>query len=223
MTHIGLDLGTQRDFPAAVERGVEAGYLQACRRYGWIVAVTIVLSVGAAAFVTARQTPIYEASAMMVLAPSTLVQSNAELMRGLETLERRTILATLARIPGAVDTRLAVAEQLGPQAEDVREYRISGSVLPNTHILRVDATGPDAVRAAEIANAAATVTRVEARSIYRIFSMRDLAQAVPRRTPVFPDPARNYLVAGVLGLLIGLLTVFSVDWLLRRRGTLAAQ
>ena len=83
----------------------------------------------------------------------------------------------------------------------------------------MDATGPDPVRAAEIANAAALVTRDQARRIYRIYSMRDLAQAVPRRGPVFPDPQRNYLVAAIIGLGLGLIAVFAVDWLAHRGWT----
>ena len=221
------DLGVGSDARHAVrakpDRSIGARYLQAIKRRWWIAVVMVALSIGAAAFVTARQTPVYRSSAMMVLAPSTLVESNTDLLRSLETLERRTIVATVARIPATPDTRLAVAERLGPDAEDVRRYRITGSVLPYTHVIRVDATGPDPVRAAEIANAAALVTREKARSIYRIYSMRDLAKAVPRRGPVFPDPQRNYLVAAILGLVLGLVTIFSVDRLAHKRGPNAAR
>ncbi len=64
---------------------------------------------------------------------------------------------------------------------------------------------------AEVANAVAEATQDTARSMYRIYSMKPLAGAVAAYRPVYPDPERNYLVAGILGFALGLLVVFVPD------------
>lgn len=93
---------------------------------------------------------------------------------------------------------------MGIDAKGIRGYQIHASVLPNTNIIKVDVEGPDPRRAADVANAAAAVTRREARSMYRIYTMHPLERAVPARHPIYPTPGRNYLVAGLLGLFLGL-------------------
>ncbi|MFL6203380.1 MAG: hypothetical protein ACJ76J_29790 [Thermoanaerobaculia bacterium] len=93
---------------------------------------------------------------------------------------------------------------MGIDAKGIRGYQIHASVLPNTNIIKVDVEGPDPRRAADVANAAAAVTRREARSMYRIYTMHPLERAVAVRQPIHPTPARNLLVAGILGLFLGI-------------------
>jgi capsular polysaccharide biosynthesis protein len=61
--------------------------------------------------------------------------------------------------------------------------------------------------AAQIANAAGEVVAVEARSLYRIYTMRPIAAAEASMRPIHPDSRRNSLAAGVLGLFIGTVAV----------------
>jgi capsular polysaccharide biosynthesis protein len=180
-------------------------------RYVWLPVVLILMGIGTAAILTARQTPVYRSATTMILAPSSLVESTADFLRSLDTLERRSVIATLAEIPAAPSTRAATAEQLGRSPASLRPYRIVGSVMPYTNILRVDVEGQDPAEVAAVANAVADVTAREARDLYRIFSMRQLAQAVPPARPVSPDPSRNYWVGAIVGLFLGLAAAFVLD------------
>jgi uncharacterized protein involved in exopolysaccharide biosynthesis len=41
--------------------------------------------------------------------------------------------------------------------------------------------------------------------------MRVMARATPRRTPTYPDPQRNLLVGGAVGLFLGLAAALVLD------------
>ncbi len=177
--------------------------------------VVLGFAVGSTAFFTSRQQPVYRATTMLVVTPNTRVEEVADIMRGLETLERRTVLATFARIPMAPEMLPAAAERLERDTAELASYRIAASVVPSTNIIRIDVDGPAPHLAADMANAAAAQTRDEAGSIYRIFTMRTLAEARPGTRPVHPDPRRNLTVAVILGAFAAGLAVFALDRVLR--------
>ena len=191
------------------QRGALPEIGSALRSRWWLVLLSVAGALGASALATARQQPLYRASASLVLAPTTDVDAPADILRSLETLERRSIIATFARIPGSQEAQRAVAAQLG--LPNLEGWRVEGSVLPNTNILRIDAEGPDAARVAQVANAAAEATRQEARALYRIFTMRNLDQATPPTRPAVPDWRRNLLVAAAIGLLVGVLGAYGAE------------
>lgn len=192
-------------------------YLRALRRGLWLVLVVILVAVGTAWWWTSRQAPTYQASASLVVTPNTEVEDTTDLLRSLETLERRTVVATFARLPGSRDTAVEVAERLGVEPREIRYYWIGGSVVPNTNIVRIDVYGPDPERAAEVANAAARVVRREARHLYQIYSMREMGRAEPPSRPVRPDARRNAVVAAILGLFLGVLAALALEAVRSRR------
>ena len=188
----------------------ERGYARALRAGWWIILLALAASLGAAALFTAREEPVYRASATVVVAPNESVEVVGDVLRSLETLERRSVIATFARIPGTAQARSAVAQRLGATG-DLKGYRIEAAVLPNTNILKIDVEGPDAGTTAAAANAAADLIHDEVRSLYRIYTTRVLSPAAAPSRPVHPDPRRNYVVAGLLGLLAGLVAALAVE------------
>lgn len=193
-------------------------YRRALTRRWWVVLLAVGLAVAAAAWATSRQTPLYRASTTMAVIPNSEVSGTEDVLRSLDTLERRTVVATFARIPSAAETRADAARRMGIDGKAIRSYQLRASVLPNTNIIKVDAEGPDAKRVADLANAAAAVTRREARSMYRIYTMHPLEKAVPPRRAIHPTPARNYLIAGILGLFLGLAAALLLERLSAPRG-----
>ena len=186
----------------------EIDYARALTRGWWIVLLMIVIALGVTALVTARQDVVYESSAMLVVAPTSETNDPGDVMKSLETLERRTVIATFARIPGTLELREAVGRQLKIAAAP---YRIHGSVVPNTNIIRIAAEGPKPDVVAAVANTAAELTTREARSLYRVYTMRLLARATPPRKPRSPDPQRNYLVGAAVGALLGIAAALAAD------------
>ena len=171
------------------------------------------VALAAAAFYTARQQPVYRATTILAVVPTADVQGTEEILRSLDTLERRTVVATFAKVASTAATRKAAAQALALPPRALRAYRMRGSVMPNTNIIQLEVDGPDPRTAAALANAAAAVTLREARRMYRIYGMRTLEEAAPSRHPVYPTPRRNYVVAAVLGLFVGALAALLLAWL----------
>lgn len=177
----------------------------------WIVLLALAVALAVAWWLTGRETPVYSAEAFLVVTPSSEVETNEELLDAIEALERRTVVATFARLPRAPATKLRAAERLGLEPREVRSYWVGGSVVPSTNVVRIEVQGPEAARAAELANAVAAATRREARRLYRIYSLREMAAAEPPRRPVRPDVRRNLAVAAVLGLFVGLVAAVGAE------------
>lgn len=186
-------------------------YRRAFTRRWWVVLLAAALAVAAAAWATSRQRPVYRASTTMAVIPNSEVSGTEDVLRSLDTLERRTVVATFARIPSAAETRVDAARRMKVPDRDIRSYHIRASVLPNTNIIKVDVEGPDPRLVAAVANAVAATTRREARSMYRIYTMHTLEKAVPSRRPIHPTPGRNYLVAGILGLFLGIAAALLIE------------
>lgn len=185
--------------------------LRALRRGAWLVLAVTAVAVAVAWGVTSRQTPTYQASASLAAVPNSELQDTTDLLRSLETLERRTVVATFARLPASPEIRDGVAGRLGVERGELRTYWIGGAVVPNTNIVRIDVYGPDADRAAEVANATAREVRRQARHLYQVYSLREIARAEPPKRPVLPDARRNAGVAAILGLFLGALAALALE------------
>jgi capsular polysaccharide biosynthesis protein len=173
-----------------------------------IVPLVLALSVGTAYVVTSRQTPTYRSSATLVLVPSAAILESPDLLRSLETLERRTVIATFAQIPSADRIRVTAARDIALQPDSLGYFVSQAFVIPNTNLLRIEAEGPDAARAAAFANALAATTRAEAKTMYRVFEMTTLAAAVQPAVPVAPNPRRAVALAAILGAALGVAATY---------------
>ena len=180
-------------------------------RWWWVPALMLGVGVGAGSWWTSLQPRTYRASAMLAVVPNTSVQADADVLRSLDALERRTLLATFARLPDTPETIAAVARTLHQDPRRLKAYDFGAAVLPSTNIIRIDVDGPDPALAAQLANAAGEIAAVEARSLYRIYTMRPIAAAKAPARPIHPDANRNSLAAGVLGLFIGALAIGVID------------
>lgn len=173
-------------------------------RRSWIVLLCVLVSIGVALALTSRQEARYEADATWVVAPATEIEDPSDLLRSLETLERRTIVATFARLPATRPVRVDLAERMGLDESDLRGYGLRGSVVPYTNMIRFIVEGPDPERAAEAANALAREIRTAAASLYRIYTLREVEPATAPRRAVHPDFGRSAVVGALIGLFVGI-------------------
>jgi len=182
----------------------------------WMIVAAIILALLIAALLSRGQIPLYRTSTTLIVVPARETKDTSDILKSLETLERRTVVATFAKIPSALETRAAAAKSLSLGENALTDYRIEGSVVPNTNIIRIDVEGSDGNTVADVANAAAAVTNTQARALYRIYAMETLARALPQSRPIHPDGRRNYLVALVLGALAGCVAALSWPYVTAR-------
>lgn len=189
----------------------EIDYVGALKRGWWLILLMIGAAVAAGAWFTAGVQPVYETSAMLVVAPSEQTTEPDEIVRSLETLERRTVVATFSRIATTREARSLLEERLGLEKDALRRVRIRGSVVPNTNIIRISAEGPDAELVERAANGAAALAAEEASALYRVYTLHMLEAALTPYRPDYPDPQRNLVVAAILGLVFGLAAALALD------------
>lgn len=190
-------------------------YLNALRHWWWALLLVTGVTVAAAAFFTARQARVYRAAATVTVAPAAQIEDPSDVMRGLETLERRTIIATFASVAEARQTLDSAAALLDLGPRDLSGYRVQASVVPRTNIIRVTVEGRDGERVASVANAVTEVLSARASELYRIFALQPLEAAVPARSPIRPDPGRNLITAAILGMFAGMLVAVALEYFRR--------
>jgi capsular polysaccharide biosynthesis protein len=193
----------------------EIDYFGTLRRQWMLAAAVFGATLLVTFIVTLLQRRVYESSAQLVVAPSASTTDAADVVRALETLERRTVVATFARMPSSTEARQAVAARLRLDAKTARRFRTHGSVVPNTNIIRIDAEGPDPDVAAAMANAAAELTAREAEALYRVYTLRFLVRATPAGAPIHPDRQRNFLVGVALGVFLAIAAALAAERLRR--------
>ena len=192
--------------PAPLSVRTPSDDLSAALARHWRAAALIALAVTALAWLAAAVQPKrYRATAIGAVTPVSENLSPSDMIRGVDTLERRVIVASLAALAGAPVTRRAAG------AGD--DYTIAAAVLPNTNLFRIEVEGPDPKQASAIANRVPPILSTQARTMFRMYAVTLISEAAPPRQPALPRVSRALAAGLVLGVLLGI----AAAWLLDRR------
>lgn len=189
----------------------ELDYLGALIRHWKVIAAATAAALIATLIVTAMQERVYETSAHLIVAPATGTRNTSDVIRSVETLDRRTVVATFARMTSTSGVQRSIAASLSLPPERAAEFDTRASVVPNTNVIRISVSGPDPRLAAKIANAAASFTARQAEALYRIYALRTLSEATPPENATYPDPSRNLTIGLALGLFIGIAAALTLE------------
>ena len=178
-------------------------YLEALLRNWWIVVVTAVSAVALTLLVNFMTQPVYQSRLQLLIAPNMADFDGRDLIYSLDTLDRRSIVATFVEVINSNRIRREALDVagLGEGAQD--EYEISAVALPEASVLEVAVEGPDPDTAAALANAAAAQTINYVGQTYDIYRIELLDPAIPPQTPISPTPLRDASLALFLGLVLG--------------------
>ena len=174
------------------------------QQYWWLIAVAFLIGFGSTAFFSARRAATYRASTTLVIAPSQNVTATREIADTLDTLDRRSVVATFAKVPSSRTIRERAQAQLGLSPQQLEAYEVKTVVVPDTNMLEVSVSGNEAQLAANYANAIGEQTRNYAQEFYSIYGIKVLDTADVPREPVRNVWMRELGVGGLLGLLLGL-------------------
>jgi len=169
-------------------------------RRWWVTIMLIGLLAAGLAFGVSQLLPKEYTSEAKVLVGSLTETSTDQLSAYQELARTYAELSTSTPMLDRVRTALGLTEDPGHLADrlDVRAQTGQG-------IIRVDATAPSAAAAAELANAMASEIVRLAQPSGSVTSLAAIVQpALPPDAPTSPRVALNSLVAGILGLALGL-------------------
>ena len=183
------------------------GYARALRRRWLIVVSCVVLAVGAAALLVARETPSYRSTVrMFVSTPQS--DGTAAYQNGLFSQQRVVSYATL--ITGE-QVAIAVIDDLGlPMTPRQLQSHLTSRVVPDTVLFELTDTDESPQQARDIANAAgraftSLVADLEspAPGVPAPIKVTTVDFADLPSTPSSPRPLRTFPLAIILGLLAG--------------------
>lgn len=187
----------------------------------WLIILIIwVACLITTAFFVSRQDAIYTTSTTLVVWPQEENATFREIADSLDTLDRRSVMATYAKI---ISSR-TVLEKTRKREEfadkKMKSYKTRTFVLPDTNILRISVYGPDPQLAADFANAVAKQASRYVKRYSDMYQLKLLDPAVPPHRPVKPDMPRSLNVGAVLGLILAFGVALLLE-LLRRRSSIS--
>jgi capsular polysaccharide biosynthesis protein/GGDEF domain-containing protein len=180
-------------------------YSSLFRRSWWILALTVLAALNVALILAYFATPIYRASALFIVGPgpSLLSSEDRDLVNSIEALDKRSITATYAEVMNSGRIQRETADLMGIDPEELEDYDITAVVLPDASVLELSVEGPDAAKAASLANTVGKHAIDYIKSLYLVFDIHVLDPADASTNPTRPQPIRDISLAVVLGLVFG--------------------
>jgi uncharacterized protein involved in exopolysaccharide biosynthesis len=186
------------------ERNLADEVTRAAMRH-WAIVALIAAAVMLLAWLAAGLQPKrYRAMSMAAVTPITDQLSPSDIIRGVDTLDRRVVVASVAALASAP----VILDQAGGT-----HYDINSVVLPNTNLFRIEVEGTDPRMTSAIANKIPVLLSVQARTIYKMYGVILVSPAATPAAAVLPRVGRAIVAGLVFGLLLGI----AAAWLLDRR------
>lgn len=197
-------------------------YIAVLRKRRWIVIGIVCGCIFAAGFLTVQATPVYEGEAKLFVGQqqvqvgqltegSTVVDLSGKLLKSYTEILRTRPIAQ-----AAIDSD----EQLSGDADDLAA-RIRADAILDTQVIRLSYRDADPRVAARTVNAVGRAFANQIRDIEVPVGDDDspairvsvVEPALPPEAPVSPDPVRNLLLAGILGVMLGVGAAFLAETL----------
>jgi hypothetical protein len=150
----------------------------------------------------ATQPKRYRATAIAAVTPLTAELTDTDVLRGIEGLDRRVVVATVAALAMTPET----LRETGKPG-----YSVRSAVLPNTNLFRIEVDGRGATEAAEIANQIPALLAAQTRAMYRLYGVALISEATPPQKAFSPRTGRTVMAGILLGLVAGIAIAFIVD------------
>jgi len=179
-------------------------YFRMLQKNWWLILLTAMAALTVSLAISYAAVPQYRAVARFIIVPSSSLTSGADVVRSLDTLDRRSVVATYAEVMNSSRILEGAADFLTLDvAVLLKDYTIQAVDLPDSSVLELTISGPDPVLAAQLANAIGFQSITFTRSLNLIYELNFLDTAVPPQLPFSPEPLRDGLVALILGTAMG--------------------
>jgi len=174
-------------------------------RSWWIAIMTGLFAVIAALVAAYLTTPVYSATARFIVSPNPVyLNDSSNVIYSLDSLDKRTVITTYAEILNSSRMLSETVALLGLSQDQIKGYKLSAVVQPDTNIIQFLVTGTDPKLVALLANSVGQQAVEYAETLYQVYDVAMLdAAAVPAK-PISPQPIRDAGVALVIGLAIGI-------------------
>lgn len=174
----------------------------------------VVLTAGAAVVTVLAlnliATPRYRTTARFLITPVAL-EDPADVVDSTDALDNSTLAADYAEVFNSPSLQRVAATGMG--LEVFEDYEFSSVVLPDTSILQLSVTGPDAMLVARLANVLGEEVIAYMRPFATVYQLRSLDPAVVPESPYSPRLLLDLGVAFVVGTITGLALAIGLSYL----------
>ena len=198
---------SEHDRPPTATPAAPHDPVGAILRRWWLPLAGALLGAIIALIAASSGTERYRASSVAAVVPSAAVEST-DLLRSVDTLERRTIVATAAELVATVPTR----RDAGLTAADESGYTMEARVIPNTNLVRVTVEGVEAARVAAIAAETPQVLGRQLRELFKVYDVQTVSEANPAAAIIGGGNARNVIGGAIAGTLLGALAAIALQF-----------
>lgn len=192
-------------------------YLRVVINGWWIILPLMFLSLTVALIFSYSQTPTYEATATFVTSLSQSTSQDADtFVYAIDTLTGR------ARIPvtycsiltsGAVREEALAIVGIDPVQVDVSKYEVTCANLPETNILFLAVQGSSPKLVMALTEAIGIAGTKRANELYSYYPIVLLDKPFMEPEPISPKIPQNMVLGTALGLVVGVLTAFMLEYL----------
>jgi len=170
-------------------------------RNWWLIVLATALTVGSTAVFVLLQKPVYQASTIVELKPSVVLEDPNQILNTINALTRRNVINTIARKATSMSMHEEVAREMGVPVEAVLSARVQTITPPETNLIEVRAQSTDPAFAAAVANIVAQ--QMLGQDYEKVISMEVIDPAMPPTSPIAPQPARLLTLGLIFGLILG--------------------
>ena len=130
-------------------------YFRMLQRGWWLIILVALVALSASLAYSYLAVPQYQATARFIISPGSLLTSDGDaraVIDGLDTLDRPSIVATFAEV---MNSRRILAEAIGYlqlKNFDITKYTIQAVALPESSVMELTITGPNAKTVTDLAN-----------------------------------------------------------------------
>jgi diguanylate cyclase (GGDEF)-like protein len=188
-------------------------YLKVLLRWWWLSLIAFLTVLTASIAFTYTQTPKYEATASLVVSPTTALADLNEVRASLSALDKPTVINTYAEIAQSQTIVQQAWDDLAVPPETRWRFEGRSWVLQKTNIVLITVAGPDPAIVHEAANAIARHTVDYVGELYEVYDLKLLDAAERPGSPVSPNKKLNILMGFVLGGGIGIAFTFVAEYL----------
>lgn len=127
-------------------------FIRVLIRNWWLIVLATALTVGSTAVFVLLQKPVYQASTIVELKPSVVLEDPNQILNTINALTRRNVINTIARKATSMSMHEEVAREMGVPVEAVLSARVQTITPPETNLIEVRAQSTDPAFAAAVAN-----------------------------------------------------------------------
>jgi len=178
--------------------------LQIVARRWWIILLVTAVAVGGAAGYSLSQTARYQATATVLVHPSSDANSPSVFSDELNLLSYGSLTQTFASLAQSPSMIRGAATHIGLQADAANAYTATGALIPQTTVLEVSVSGPDPATVVRLANQLVTDVSTETKSYFHIIDLTALDPATAPAVKTRPKTTKNMELGGIAGVVLGI-------------------